>query len=104
MTETTLTQLTDHCYWMSPGKPDRPSLGAVVGDQFTLLLDAGASAAHAQLQGLLVERPFQRDLLGQATAAPQLEQVRRVLVADGPEPLGQRLDGIILVCFSVFII
>ncbi len=49
MTETTLTQLTDHCYWMSPGKPDRPSLGAVVGDQITLLLDAGASAAHAQL-------------------------------------------------------
>ncbi len=49
MTETSFAQLTDHFYWMSPGPPDRPSLGAVVGDQFTLLLDAGASAAHAHL-------------------------------------------------------
>ena len=30
MPETTLTQLSDHVYWMTPGAPDRPSLAAVV--------------------------------------------------------------------------
>lgn len=49
MPETTLTQITDHVYWMSPGKPDRPSLCAVVGANRTLMLDAAASAAHARL-------------------------------------------------------
>jgi glyoxylase-like metal-dependent hydrolase (beta-lactamase superfamily II) len=49
MPETTLTQISDHVYWMSPGKPDRPSLCAVVGTQYTLLLDAGASVAHTRL-------------------------------------------------------
>jgi glyoxylase-like metal-dependent hydrolase (beta-lactamase superfamily II) len=34
---------------MSPGKPDRPSLCAVVGTNRTLMLEAGASAAHASL-------------------------------------------------------
>ena len=48
MPETTLTQITDHVYWMSPGKPDRPSLCAVVGTNRTLMLEAGASAAHAR--------------------------------------------------------
>lgn len=49
MPETQLSQLTEHVYWMSPGKPDRPSLAAVVGTERTLMLDAGASAAHARL-------------------------------------------------------
>ncbi len=49
MPETTLTQITDHVYWMSSGKPDRPSLCAVVGTNRTLMLDAAASAAHARL-------------------------------------------------------
>lgn len=49
MSETTLTRLTEHVYWMSPGQPDRPSLAAVVGTRDTLMLDAGASAAHAHL-------------------------------------------------------
>lgn len=49
MPETTLTRLTERVYWMSPGTPDRPSLAAVVGSEFTLMLDAGASAAHAAL-------------------------------------------------------
>ncbi len=48
MPETTLTQLSDHVYWMTPGAPDRPSLAAVVGG-FTLMLDAGASVAHTRL-------------------------------------------------------
>jgi glyoxylase-like metal-dependent hydrolase (beta-lactamase superfamily II) len=34
---------------MTPGKPDRPSLAAVVGAKTTLLLDAGASPAHIGL-------------------------------------------------------
>ncbi len=46
---TQFQRLTEHVYWMSPGKPDRPSLAAVVGNQSTLMLDAGASAAHANL-------------------------------------------------------
>ncbi len=49
MPETTLSQITDHVYWMSPGKPDRPSLCAVVGTNRTLMLEAAASAAHARL-------------------------------------------------------
>jgi glyoxylase-like metal-dependent hydrolase (beta-lactamase superfamily II) len=35
-------------YWLPPGKPDRPSLCAVVGTHGTLLLDGGASPAHAR--------------------------------------------------------
>ncbi|MBN8637325.1 MAG: MBL fold metallo-hydrolase [Anaerolineae bacterium] len=49
MTELKLAQLTDHFYWLAPGPPDRPTLGAVVGERGTLLLDAGASAVHARL-------------------------------------------------------
>jgi glyoxylase-like metal-dependent hydrolase (beta-lactamase superfamily II) len=36
-------------YWMTPGKPDRPSLCAVVGTNRTLMLDAGASRGHTRL-------------------------------------------------------
>ncbi|MBI1281891.1 MAG: MBL fold metallo-hydrolase [Anaerolineaceae bacterium] len=49
MSETTLSKITDHVYWMSPGEPDRPSLCAVVGTNRTLMLEAGASDAHARL-------------------------------------------------------
>lgn len=47
--ETTLTRLTEHVYWMTPGKPDRPSLCAVVGNNRTLMLDGAASPAHTRL-------------------------------------------------------
>ena len=48
MNETALTQISDHVYWMPPAQPYYPSLCAVVGDQKTLMLDAGADKAHAQ--------------------------------------------------------
>jgi glyoxylase-like metal-dependent hydrolase (beta-lactamase superfamily II) len=44
-----VTKITEHVYWLPPGKPDRPSLCAVVGEQQTVLLDAGASSAHTGL-------------------------------------------------------
>jgi glyoxylase-like metal-dependent hydrolase (beta-lactamase superfamily II) len=43
-----LTKIAEHVYWMPPGPPDRPSLGAVVGRRWTLMLDAGSSQAHAR--------------------------------------------------------
>lgn len=49
MPDTTLFRISDHVYWMSPGKPDRPSLCAVVGAEHTLMLDTGASATHIRL-------------------------------------------------------
>lgn len=64
MTETTLTRLTEHVYWMTPGAPDRPSLGAVVGAGQTLMLDAAASAAHMRL--------FLDALAAEAIPAPRL--------------------------------
>jgi glyoxylase-like metal-dependent hydrolase (beta-lactamase superfamily II) len=44
-------------YWLPPGPPDRPSLCAVVGERRTLMLDGGASSAHARLvlDGLAAE-------------------------------------------------
>ena len=42
-----LTRVSEHVYWMPPGPPDRPSLCAVVSGSECLMLDAGASAAHA---------------------------------------------------------
>jgi glyoxylase-like metal-dependent hydrolase (beta-lactamase superfamily II) len=44
-----LQRISDHVYWLPPAKPDRPSLCAVVGEHATLMLDAGASDAHARL-------------------------------------------------------
>ncbi len=45
----TLNKLTDHVYWYSPdGSTDRPILGAVVGEQGTLLIDAGNSINHIE--------------------------------------------------------
>ena len=48
-------QISDHVWWTAPGPPDRPSLCAVVGERWTLMLDAGSSPAHARL--LLDELP-----------------------------------------------
>ena len=44
-------------YWMPPGRPDRPSVCAVVGSSRTLMLDGGSSRAHANefLRALAVE-------------------------------------------------
>lgn len=49
-----VTQISEHVWWAAPGPPDRPSLCAVVGDRWTLALDAGSSRAHthAFLDGL----------------------------------------------------
>jgi len=60
---TRLTRITEHVYWMPPGRPDRPSLGAVVGSRRTLMLDGGSSRAHTNefLRALAAEdaaRPF----------------------------------------------
>ncbi|MBE2183399.1 MAG: MBL fold metallo-hydrolase [Anaerolineae bacterium] len=49
MPEPILQKLTNHIYWMPPAPPDRPSLCAVVGERFTLMLDAASSDAHARL-------------------------------------------------------
>ncbi len=43
-----LNQVSEHVYWMPPGPPDRPSLCVVVSGSDCLMLDAGASAAHAR--------------------------------------------------------
>jgi glyoxylase-like metal-dependent hydrolase (beta-lactamase superfamily II) len=43
-----LRQITERVYWLPPGPPDRPSLCGVVGDRWTLALDAGSSAAHTR--------------------------------------------------------
>lgn len=42
---------------MPPGPPDRPSVCAVVGHRYTIMLDAGSSQAHALtfLHGLAIE-------------------------------------------------
>ena len=48
-------QISEHVWWTAPGPPDRPSLCAVVGERWTLMLDAGSSPVHAQL--LLDELP-----------------------------------------------
>jgi len=54
MNKMALYQISEHVYWMPPAEPDRPSLCAVVGANDTLMLDAGASDAHARsfLNGL----------------------------------------------------
>ena len=42
----TVEQITEHVWWLPPSDPDRPSLCAVVGERWTLALDAGSSPAH----------------------------------------------------------
>jgi glyoxylase-like metal-dependent hydrolase (beta-lactamase superfamily II) len=51
-------RISEHVWWLPPGPPDRPSLCAVVGERWTLALDAGSSRAHTRefLDGL-PERP-----------------------------------------------
>ena len=44
-----MQRLSEQVSWLPPAKPDRPSLCAVVGEHATLMLDAGASDAHARL-------------------------------------------------------
>lgn len=50
----TVERISEHVWWMPPGPPDRPSLCAVVGERWTLALDAGSSRAHTRafLDGL----------------------------------------------------
>jgi glyoxylase-like metal-dependent hydrolase (beta-lactamase superfamily II) len=43
-----MERITDHVWWQPPGPPDRPSLCAVVGTRWTLMLDAGSSPAHTR--------------------------------------------------------
>jgi len=53
-----VARISEHVWWLPPGPPDRPSLCAVVGERWTLALDAGSSRAHTRefLDGL-PERP-----------------------------------------------
>ena len=44
-----LQRISEHVYWLPPATPDRPSLCAVAGEGSTLMLDAGASDAHARV-------------------------------------------------------
>jgi glyoxylase-like metal-dependent hydrolase (beta-lactamase superfamily II) len=45
-----LNQVSQHVYWLSPDSTtDRPVLGAIAGEEATLLVDAGNSPAHARL-------------------------------------------------------
>ena len=43
-----MERISEHAWWMPPGPPDRPSLCAVVGDRWTLALDAGSSRRHTR--------------------------------------------------------
>jgi glyoxylase-like metal-dependent hydrolase (beta-lactamase superfamily II) len=49
-----MERIGEHVWWLLPGPPDRPSLCAVVGERWTLALDAGSSRAHTRqfLDGL----------------------------------------------------
>ena len=50
MTQSKLNQLTEHVYWLTPDSAtDRPVLGAIIGDNGALIVDAGNSTAHASL-------------------------------------------------------
>jgi glyoxylase-like metal-dependent hydrolase (beta-lactamase superfamily II) len=48
-TRTAVERISERVYWLPPGPPDRPSLCAVAGARRSLMLDAGASSAHARL-------------------------------------------------------
>jgi len=43
-----MEKISEHVYWLPPMPPDRPSLCAVAGEQTTIWLDAGSSAAHTR--------------------------------------------------------
>jgi glyoxylase-like metal-dependent hydrolase (beta-lactamase superfamily II) len=44
-----MERIGEDVWWLPPGPPDRPSLCAVVGERWTLALDAGSSRAHTRL-------------------------------------------------------
>jgi glyoxylase-like metal-dependent hydrolase (beta-lactamase superfamily II) len=45
-----LNRISEHVYWLAPdATTDRPTLGAIVGKQATLVVDAGNSPTHANL-------------------------------------------------------
>lgn len=45
----TLQRISDHVWWFTPeSQRDRPALGAIAGRAGTVMVDAGASPAHAQ--------------------------------------------------------
>ncbi|MCC6904795.1 MAG: MBL fold metallo-hydrolase [Anaerolineae bacterium] len=65
MPDFTLKRITEHVYWLPPdSRTDRPALAAVAGQGGTLMLDAGASSAHADL--------FLTELQRLGLAAPRL--------------------------------
>jgi glyoxylase-like metal-dependent hydrolase (beta-lactamase superfamily II) len=50
MTSRRIKQITEHVYWLpADSATDRPVLGAIVGQNGTLVVDAGNSPAHANL-------------------------------------------------------
>jgi glyoxylase-like metal-dependent hydrolase (beta-lactamase superfamily II) len=50
MKQSRLNRLSEHVYWLAPDETtDRPTLGAIVGQQATLVVDAGNSPTHAHL-------------------------------------------------------
>ncbi len=50
MKQSLLNRISEHVYWLDPdASTDRPTLGAVVGRQATVIVDAGNSPAHANL-------------------------------------------------------
>jgi glyoxylase-like metal-dependent hydrolase (beta-lactamase superfamily II) len=50
MSKSELNRITEHIYWLSPDPTtDRPVLGAITGQQGTLVVEAGNSPAHARL-------------------------------------------------------
>lgn len=50
MKQSSLNRISEHVYWLAPdATTDRPTLGAIVGQQATLMVDAGNSPTHAHL-------------------------------------------------------
>jgi glyoxylase-like metal-dependent hydrolase (beta-lactamase superfamily II) len=58
-----MERISEHVWWMPPAPPDRPSLCAVAGERWTLMLDAGSSPAHT--------REFLDGLAAAGVAAPR---------------------------------
>ncbi|MFK7801135.1 MAG: MBL fold metallo-hydrolase, partial [Anaerolineae bacterium] len=66
MMKSRLNQISEHVYWLAPDSTtDRPTLGAIIGNEATLLVDAGNSPTHAQLflDELATLRPTNRKYL-----------------------------------------
>jgi glyoxylase-like metal-dependent hydrolase (beta-lactamase superfamily II) len=55
-----LQQFSERIYWLPPdGDTDRPVLGVIAGSHSSLIVDAGASVAHARL---LLDQVAQLDI------------------------------------------